>query len=180
MLLDVATLELHPIKFGESFVSGKLNFSGSGWTQEGRLNATGVAELLEPAGSCAIRVCGTIETKMQSTCARCLESVEIHLEEEIRLLYFAMSVDTDVRQGGVAGERVVVGFYEDYGLELADVLREQVMLLLPMRSICKDECKGICEQCGTNRNEEECDCVATPSDSRWDVLRKLQLKIGHQ
>lgn len=180
MLFDIATLELHPIEFDASFVPGELNFSGSGWIQEGRLDATGVVEMLEPAGSRTIRVCGTIATKMQSTCARCLELVEIDLEEEMRLLYFSMSADADVQKHEVAGDQVDMGFYEEPGPELVDVLQEQVMLLLPMRSVCKDECKGICEQCGINRNEEKCDCVSILSDSRWDVLRKFKLKIKHQ
>ena len=60
---------------------------------------------------------------------------------------------------GVAGEKAIepsasdVGFYEGAGIELNDVLREVVLLALPMRWMCQDDCKGICPSCGRNRNE---------------------------
>ena len=72
-----------------------------------------------------------------------------------------------------------IGFYEGHGLELADVVREQVMLWLPMRGLCREDCKGICPTCGVNRNREKCDCVQSFVDSRWDALKGLQFKTKH-
>jgi len=69
-----------------------------------------------------------------------------------------------------------IGFYEGHGLELADVVREQVMLWLPMRGLCREDCKGICPSCGVNRNAETCVCVETFVDPRWDALKKLHFK----
>jgi uncharacterized protein len=62
-------------------------------------------------------------------------------------------------------------------MELEDVLREQVLLALPMQRVCSDVCKGICPACGKNRNETECDCKLESHDDRWsDALRKLEIK----
>jgi uncharacterized protein len=64
-----------------------------------------------------------------------------------------------------------VGFYEDPGLELADVVREQILMELPMRSICRSDCRGICPSCGKNRNLEACLCRNEFTDPRWEPLR---------
>ena len=71
-----------------------------------------------------------------------------------------------------AGE-AEIGFYED-GLELEDILREQVLLALPMQRVCSEACKGICPDCGKNRNETACDCKPDVDD-RWGALRNLEL-----
>jgi len=69
-----------------------------------------------------------------------------------------------------------IGFYEGSGLELADVLREQILLALPMQRVCSDACKGMCPVCGKNRNETACDCKMQSADDRWEAaLRNLEL-----
>jgi uncharacterized protein len=68
-----------------------------------------------------------------------------------------------------------IGFYEGGGLELEDILLEQVVLALPMQRVCSDACKGICPVCGRNRNETLCDCRVESADDRWGALRKLEL-----
>ena len=67
-----------------------------------------------------------------------------------------------------------IGFYEGEGLELEDILREQVLLALPMQRVCTESCKGICPGCGKNRNETVCDCRPAVDD-RWGALRNLEL-----
>ena len=66
-----------------------------------------------------------------------------------------------------------IGFYEGLGLELADVIKEQILLPLPMQRVCREGCKGICPVCGANRNEVACQCHAKPADDRWKALKNL-------
>jgi uncharacterized protein len=68
-----------------------------------------------------------------------------------------------------------IGFYEGGGLELEDILREQILLALPMQRVCSEECKGICPVCGKNRNQSACDCSTVKTDDRWGALRKLEI-----
>ena len=135
-------------RFDESFGPGKLNFSGSEWEQASDLQAAGLAELLDPAGSRTIRVRGTVRGTMQSTCARCLEPVSTCLDGKLDLFYYPMSVIARKEEVKIGRDQTDVGFYEDPGPALPEVLQEQVMLWLPMRSLCGDECRGICTQCG--------------------------------
>ncbi len=66
-----------------------------------------------------------------------------------------------------------IGFYEGLGLELADVIKEQILLALPVKRVCREDCKGICPVCGANRNEVACDCHEKPADDRWAALKNL-------
>jgi len=66
-----------------------------------------------------------------------------------------------------------VGFYDGPGLELNDILQEQVLLALPLQRVCREDCQGICPICGQNRNETECDCRTQIRDERWSALRNL-------
>jgi uncharacterized protein len=66
-----------------------------------------------------------------------------------------------------------MGFYEGDGVELNDVLREFVLLTLPMQRVCSEDCKGICPGCGQNRNQKECACLTAAADDRWAALKHL-------
>jgi uncharacterized protein len=59
-------------------------------------------------------------------------------------------------------------------MELADSLREQVLLAAPVKVVCRENCKGICAQCGKNLNEGACDCAPAVADPRWHALRDLK------
>ena len=58
--------------------------------------------------------------------------------------------------------------------DLGEMVREQVLLALPLRRLCREECRGLCPSCGVNRNADSCDChPAETVDERLAVLRKL-------
>ena len=176
MLFDVAILERRTIVFDEILRAGAIDFSGSDWRQPGDLNAVGTAELLDPSGSCTIRVQGRVHGGMEGTCARCLEPALTELDGNFNLFYYPMSVIAKKEDISIRSADTEVGFYEEPGVELTDVLREQILLWLPMRGLCGEECKGICSHCGKNRNFGDCSCEPVQGEARWDALRNLQLK----
>ena len=176
MLFYVGILERRTIAFDESLRTGAIDFSGSDWRQPGDLNAAGTAELLDPAGSRTIRVRASVHGRMEGACARCLEAVSTQLDGNFDLFYYPMSVIAKKEDISIQSADTDIGFYEDPGVELSDVLREQILLWLPMRGLCGEECKGICSQCGKNLNLGDCSCEPKHGDARWDALRDLQLK----
>ena len=80
------------------------------------------------------------------------------------------------------GERPVeeddlgVSFYHDDRIDLADVIREQFYLALPMKPLCRADCKGLCPTCGSNRNRETCSCRPAWVDPRLEKLKELRTK----
>ena len=175
MFLDVNILERRRMIFDNRSRPGTIQFSDSGWKQLGEIEASGSAELLDPHGVRTIRVRGRIRGAMGATCARCLDAVETRLDQDFDLFYYPMSVIARKEAIAIDTSDTDLGFYEEPGLELADVLKEQILLWLPMRGICREDCEGICSQCGANLNRGACSCASSFSDPRWDALRKLQL-----
>ena len=176
MLFDVVILEHRTIAFDTTLPVGAIDFSGSDWRQPGDLNAAGTAELLDPGASRTIRIQGRVHGGMEGTCVRCLEPALTQIDGNIDLFYSPMSVIAEKEDISIRSADTEIGFYEDPGVELSDVLREQILLWLPMRSLCGEQCNGICSQCGKNLNLGTCSCQPDQGDARWDALRNIQLK----
>ena len=110
-------------------------------------------------------------------CARCLDPVAQRLEEDFDLLFRPAGVDTDGSEHAISTSDTEIGYYEGGRLAVEDVLREQVLLSLPAKALCQQECKGLCPRCGRNRNNEICDCDTSQVDARWTALADLRSKI---
>jgi len=72
-----------------------------------------------------------------------------------------------------------IGYYQGDGILLEDVLREQVLLALPLKVTCREDCKGLCVHCGKNLNEGPCSCATVMEDPRWTALREIRSKLEH-
>lgn len=174
MFLSVKELELRKIRFDEAFEPGRIDFTGEEMEQSSPLRAVGVAELL-PDSDGDIRIQGKYSVEMTAQCDRCLGRARFPLEAQFDLFYRPASYLAEEDEVEIDDSEAEIGFYEGQGLELVDVLREQVMLALPMQRVCGEDCKGICPVCGQNRNEATCDCRIEQTDDRWGAaLRNLE------
>jgi uncharacterized protein len=170
MFFDTQTLEKRRIPFEQSLTPGEMGW-GVGLRQIGDLKAAGVAELLDPFGVREIHVRGRLTGEMEVECARCLEPVAWIVSFPLEAFYRPMSEIAREEEMAISEAETEVGFYEDEGIELAAVVRDQVMLELPMRSVCRPECRGLCPVCGNNRNLQACECREVFTDPRWESLR---------
>jgi uncharacterized protein len=112
---------------------------------------------------------------MTTECDRCLAPARFPLDAGFDLFYRPMAEIARDEEIEIDEGEAEIGFYEGGGIELEDILREQVVLALPMQRVCSEICKGICPVCGRNRNDAECDCKTQATDDRWGALRKLEL-----
>ena len=133
--------------------------------------------MLDRQGSRTIRIRGRIDGTAEGLCARCLDPVGKKLGGQLDLFYSPMDVIAQAEEVSIRREDTEIGFYEDEGLELETVIREQVLLWLPMRVLCDERCPGICPRCGAKRAAGACDCQETFTDSRWAALENLKLKV---
>jgi DUF177 domain-containing protein len=174
MFLSVKEMELRKIRFDETFQVGGIDFSGEDIEQTSPLHAVGTAEMLANTDG-EVRVQGRINVEMAAECDRCLGRAKFPLDARFDLFYRPMSDIARDEEVEIDAGEAEIGFYEAGGMELEDILREQILLALPMQRVCSEVCKGICPICGRNRNETECDCRIETADDRWGALRKLQL-----
>ena len=180
MLFRVADLELQKREFNEDFPPGAIDF-GAELRQAGPLHAQGRAELIvEHRGHKEniddIRVVGKLDATMEVSCARCLDAVTHTVNWPFDLLYRPLGVDRRAEEVAISEADTEIGYYEGDGLLLEDVLREQVLLATPVKLVCRDDCKGLCPQCGANLNVETCNCQQ-PGDPRWAALSELKNKL---
>lgn len=172
MFFDIQTLEKRKIPFDQAFPPGVIDLPDETTRQTGDLRANGTAELIDPFGAREIRVRGELRGEVEMLCARCLAPVRSPISCSMDLFYRPMKEIARDEEVAISRAETEIGFYEGSGLELADVLREQIAIELPMRSLCREDCRGLCPVCGKNRNNEACICQETLADTRWEALRK--------
>jgi uncharacterized protein len=176
MFLSVKEMELRKIRFDEAFEPGRIDFTGEELEQVSPLQVAGSAELV-PHSDGEVRVQAQYQVEMASQCDRCLGNARFPLDTRFDLYYRPVSVIAKEEEVEIEEGETEIGFYEGAGLELGDILREQILLALPMQRVCREDCLGICPVCGRNRNETKCDCHAGKAgDERWGPLRKLEVK----
>src|SRR5438132_12535923 len=110
-------------------------------------------------------------------CACVLESVEQEMSRHFDLLYRPQVVDARSPELSVTDAEAEIGYYRGDGLELEDVLREQILLALPLRTLCSEQCKGLCPHCGKNLNVEQCSCAEPLEDPRWAALKDIRKRL---
>jgi len=181
MLIRVQDLELRRRDFDEHLQPGAIDF-GSELRQAGVLDVHGRAELIrEHRGGreyvSDIRLVGKLAGKVELSCARCLEPVRQAVDRSFDLIYRPLGVDRRKEEVSISEAETEIGYYEGEGLELEDVLREQVLLAVPIKVVCSAQCKGLCPRCGQNLNEGGCNCNDKPDNPRWDALRDLKSRL---
>ena len=182
MEFKVSELEREPIDFDLELAPGAVDF-GEEAEQVGQLATAGRAEVLHehrgPKDIVAdIRLRGQFSGKFQVPCARCVEPVEIPLGAEFDLIFRpARAPIPRPPNAPLLRRRRKSGIIKKTVLLLEDVLREQVLLSLPVRTLCKPDCKGLCPRCGENRNSQACTCEVGPADPRWEALAGLRGRI---
>ena len=174
MFLSVKEMEVRKIRFDETFAPGQIDFSGEDLEQGSVLRAAGTAEVLAHTGG-EVRVRGRISVEMTAVCDRCLGRARFPLSQDFDLFYRPMATIAYEAEEVIDEGESEIGFYEGGGMELEDILREQILLALPMQRVCSEACKGICPVCGKNRNESACDCENEKIDDRWAAFRNLEL-----
>src|ERR1035437_2095384 len=181
MVFKVSELEKEPIDFDLEMAPGAVDM-GEEAEQQGPMAVSGHAEVLHehrgPKDIVAdIRLQGRFDGRFQVPCARCVEPVEIPLRADYDLIYRPAAADADPTERSITAPETEIGYYQGDSLALEDVLREQVLLSLSLKTLCKPDCKGLCPRCGADRNRQPCSCDVGPSDPRWEALAGLRGRI---
>ena len=120
------------------------------------------------------RIDGTVRTVLELPCSSCLEPYRLPVETALDLRYLPVSERSSEDEAQVAEEDVDISYYQDDQIDLSELLREQFYLALPMKPLCRDDCKGLCPQCGTNLNTGTCACATAWEDPRLAPLKGLK------
>jgi uncharacterized protein len=170
MFLDAKDLAVRKLRIRKSYAPGSIDYHSAEIKQAEPLEVTATAEMLDGQ----IRITGELETKIEVVCARCLETVIEEVNRAFDLFYRPVTKDLKPKEDRLKDDDTEIGFFDGEGLFLADVLKEQVLLALPLKVICRSDCRGLCPSCGANLNHEECRCETHATDPRMAPLSRLK------
>jgi uncharacterized protein len=126
---------------------------------------------LEPGGSFrgrvelrdedTVAVSGRLQARLGLACGRCLEPFPLNVDQKLELFLLPHREGQEEEDEVELSERdMVVGYYRDRVIDLGEMFREQLVLGIPMKRVCREDCKGLCPRCGINKNRESCECPA--------------------
>ena len=181
MLITPIQLVDEPLQIDETIAPGALDYAPD-VRQLGPMPVKGEADLIvEHRGPRShvndIRLRAGYQGDFEILCARCVEPVPTPLKGNFDLIFRPEGADAVSGEHAITEDETEIGYYQESGLLLEDVVREQVLLSLPSRTLCKPDCKGLCPRCGQNLNLAKCSCDEAPADPRWNALAGLADKL---
>lgn len=148
------------------------------WDQADIPSADGVIPCLEPwriegqisnVGGAVLEFSGSIDTRVRMECARCMKPVEVPLHIVVQQR-FAKDQASGVESPDQEMDLLPL---ENDRIDLDETILHEVQLGIPMKVLCKEDCKGLCPICGQDLNEGQCDCQEDNRDPRWEALKGL-------
>ena len=116
---------------------------------------------------------GHVETRAQVECDRCLKPVELPVNVDFTLEYISDSDYESIETAELTEAEMSVSVFDGAAIDVDEIVKEQILLAVPTRMLCREDCKGICPECGADRNTGECNCVTNDIDPRWAALKNL-------
>lgn len=119
---------------------------------------------------------GGAQMALEASCARCLKAVPVAIETPLEMTMVPRQrTPGPDEEGQLSEEDVGIGTYEDGEIDVGAVVRDEMLLELPMQTLCQSDCQGLCPECGINRNDATCTCAPATGDLRLAGLAQIKL-----
>ena len=123
---------------------------------------------------------GQVETIIRLCCNRCLKEYEAPLETRFALTYTNKLSEIEKASSDEGAELSdseagLILFHGDK-IDLREAIQEQVVMALPVRSLCNEGCQGLCARCGADLNDSDCTCEKVPLNTTFTVLKNLKVE----
>ena len=154
--IPVAALERSEvISLGPVEVAGEVRFTDPGYYLKGRMHY-----------------------EQELACDRCLGPVRVEVDEPLELLILTHEEAPEAAEQELEEKDMSVVHLEGDELDTEPLLLEQLQLNIPMKPLCRPDCKGLCPRCGANLNHETCSCDTHEVDPRWSPLADLRGRLA--
>ena len=120
-----------------------------------------------------VLISGSFSGNVPLFCSRCLEPFQFQIAEQFHLYCEAGAGGLPEEEHELADDELDVTYLEEGRINTDHLLRENILLSLPVQPLCREECQGLCPRCGVNLNQGACTCTETRVDPRLQALRKL-------
>ena len=173
--IDLKDLAHEKLSFSSRFEPGVVDLGSENMRQIGNLDWAASAER---AGA-EIRISGKLDTTVELACSRCLDPARVHVSKPFDLFFrerdeamFDEDEEVELHENDTR-----TAFFTGRKLAIADILREQILLAVPMKALCTIDCKGLCPTCGTNLNSGSCGCPAEEFSPHMDTLLEIKRRL---
>lgn len=170
MIIDLASIGTTPTAFEFSFEPADIDLEGETLKLTDKAVLSG--ETVRSDERAHIR--GSISTEISHDCTRCLDPVSKRLEFPFSATFVDSTDQSKDFVAEVSDEALDESVAEDGKIDMAELVREQLLLVVPEQIFCRDDCKGLCTQCGANLNLIDCKCADDEVDPRWAALKSLK------
>jgi uncharacterized protein len=167
--IGLSALEQGPVETADTLAAGNPLFEGLDFSLNAPVRVTG---LLSAAGPGTYYWRGALETAVEETCRRCLGPAGLRLRVPVNVL-FTVDQEADDPSVYLIPPRATT-------LDLGEAIREELILAKPEYVLCRDDCAGLCAQCGKDLNEGPCECEASATDPRWARPEALKKRPHNQ
>jgi uncharacterized protein len=169
MVIDLDSVGKTAKPIAMVFDPAEIDLESEDGTLTGPAEFTGETQRIN--GRAHIR--GTVNADLLVECTRCLESVAKHIEASFDDVFVNASEEPYAGEIEVSGEKLDESLVPDGKVDMVEVVREQILLALPIQVLCREDCKGLCPKCGADRNLIDCKCADDEIDPRWAALKGL-------
>lgn len=121
-----------------------------------------------------LRLRGTVKAEAEVNCDRCLTGVPKTVNQIFDAVFVPASDDIRHPSVELAADDLSKGIYEGDTFDLRELAREQILLSIDTRTLCREECKGLCPKCGVDLNLKACECKEVGVDPRWAALAQIK------
>ena len=170
MRIELDRLEEQSRKFRQTYEIDSLRLDES----EVRLaGPTEICGLIQRNGN-EVELRGELHTTVEVLCGRCLKPVVLPLDAKFAERFAPEIAWRNEEQHELGEQDLNLAAFDGEAIELDDLIREEILLALPSHVLCREECQGLCAQCGADLNSAVCDCQSKEIDSRWEALKDLR------
>lgn len=168
----------HTEQSWELELPGGVDFEGQHFDIPGVCSASAYAQWLEPE---LLSVKISVKAEASVPCARCLKQTPLAISDVLMYLYYSGSGEAGSDAAGLESDNADDSFLpvevEFFGrtLDAAPQVWESLLLLLPSKVLCRDDCAGLCPNCGADLNDGPCDCKNADTDPRFEALRGFEV-----
>ena len=116
---------------------------------------------------------GHVDARAQVDCDRCLKPVEAPVSADFALEYITGKEYESSEVAELTEAEMSVSVFDGQAIDVDEIVKEQILLAVPARTLCREDCRGICPECGIDLNTGECNCTPNEIDPRWAALKNF-------
>jgi uncharacterized protein len=114
-----------------------------------------------------------IRCSIHGHCDRCLKECDNELKTDLEMVFQREGYSGNAPSGMKDSDFVMLSFEEEYCYDIFPRIMEAIVLEIPIKILCDEDCRGLCPVCGADLNEGDCGCVINKPDPRWEPLKKI-------